>query len=186
LLSLFSPKKLINGSIKPRGTTKVIIEELKLNKSLNITTTEAAIIEAVNTIERLKTRVKSIDKVIPSIDILSYQNELVRLSEGKKSDSPLIGLKNLREKISSERLQRDVLETILPMHGIISSTLHKLKGREFDYVGIVTVYDDKLRNASDSEKDARRLMYMALTRARYDARVLYIESHPCFLLHPYI
>lgn len=186
LVSLFFPKKLTNGSIKPRGTTKIIIEEFKSNKSPDVATAEAAVLEAVNIIKSLKTRVKSIDRAIQDTDIISCQNELIRLLEDKKGNSPLANLKNLREKLSEERLQRDILETILPIRGIVSSTLHKLKGREFDYVGIVTVHDDKLRSSGDSEKDARRLMYMALTRARYDARVLYIGSHPCFLLLPYI
>jgi len=72
------------------------------------------------------------------------------------------------------------------VRGIVSSTLHKLKGREFDYVCIVTWSGDKLRSTNEDESDARRLMYVALTRARYDARILYVGSNPCFLLNPYL
>lgn len=186
IASLFSPKKLLDGSIKPRGTTKIILEEFTSNGLLNISSGADAMIEAVNTIKKLRNDVKSIYKAIPDTELSSCQNEFIRLFESQKCTLPLSDLKTLQERLSSERLQRDVLETVVPVRGIISSTLHKLKGREFDYIGIVTVYNDKLRNANDSEKDARRLMYMALTRARYDARVLYIESNPCFLFIPYM
>jgi DNA helicase-2/ATP-dependent DNA helicase PcrA len=186
IASLFSPKKLLDGSIKPRGTTKIILEEFTSNGLRNISSGADAMIEAVNTIKRLRNNVKSIYKAIHDTELSSCQNEFIRLFESQKCTSPLSDLKTLQERLSSERLQRDVLETVVPVRGIISSTLHKLKGREFDYIGIVTVYNDKLRNANDSEKDARRLMYMALTRARYDARVLYIESNPCFLFIPYM
>ena len=186
LASLFSPKKLIDGSIKPRGATKTILEEFRFSDSINISGGANAVIEAVNTIKRLRGSFKSISNAITEMELCSCQNEFIRLLESQKCVSPLSDLKALQERLSSEKLQRDVLETVIPVRGIISSTLHKLKGREFDYIGVVTVYDDKLRNANDSEKDARRLMYMALTRARYDARVLYLESHPCFLLIPYL
>lgn len=186
LASLFSPKKLIDGSIKPRGATKTILEEFTSNVSLNISSGADALIKAVNTIKRLRESFKFICNAIPEMELYSCQNEFIRMLESQKCVSPLSDLNALQERLSSEKLQRDVLETIVPVRGIISSTLHKLKGREFDYIGVVTVYDDKLRNANDPEKDARRLMYMALTRARYDARVLYLESHPCLLLIPYM
>lgn len=186
LASLFFPKKLIDKSVKARGTTKIIMDEFTTNDPLNITSSNSAILEAVNIINRLRIGVKSIGNKIQESELSTCQSELIRLLSDQKGNSSLCDLNNLQERLSSERLQREVLEVVAPMRGIISSTLHKLKGREFDYICIVTIHNDKLCGDGSPEKDARRLMYVALTRARYDARVLYIGSHPCFLLAPYL
>jgi len=50
-------------------------------------------------------------------------------------------------------------------------TLHKAKGREFDAVAVVRVQEGLIpygnpRSGSDEEDEARRLLYVAITRAR--------------------
>ena len=95
-------------------------------------------------------------------------------------------LEYLKNRLSSLRVRQCVLERVQPTRGLVSSTLHKLKGKEFDYVCIVTVANDTLRSQGETEQDARHLLYVALTRARYDARVLYSRNAPCSLLRPYL
>ena len=184
--SLANPKRLIEGGDNPRDTAKVIIEEVMPKSQSTITSDKEAIDEAIEIINRLRGRVKSISDAISESDLQTFQSEMHQKLENKTVDSVHSDLKMLQDGLVAERLQRDIIEQVKPPHGITSSTLHKLKGREFDYVCIVTRGKDKLRGAKASEKDARRLMYVALTRARYDARILYVESNPIFLLEPYL
>ena len=58
--------------------------------------------------------------------------------------------------------------------------MHKAKGREFDAVAVVRVQDRLVPygypwRGSDEEDEARRLLYVAITRARKVLVVLMVE-----------
>jgi DNA helicase-2/ATP-dependent DNA helicase PcrA len=186
IASLFAPKDLLDGRTQPRATAKHVIELFESVQSPLITTGREAIAQAADATNRLRVCVKAACKVIPENDLQARQAEMLRIIESAPTGSALSVVQYLRDKLAAERLRRDVLERVTPVRGIVSSTLHKLKGREFDYVCVVTRSGDRLRGTNEDESDARRLMYVALTRARYDARILYVGSNPCFLLNSYL
>lgn len=185
--SLFAPKELLDRRIQPRGTAKHVVELFEPVQSSLITTGREAIAQAAEVIDRLRACVRAVCNVISEDDLQARQAEMFRIVEGAPArSSALSAVQYLQDKLVAERLRHDVLERVVPVRGIVSSTLHKLKGREFDYVCVVIRSGDKLRGTNEDESDARRLMYVALTRARYDARILYVGSNPCFLLSPYL
>jgi DNA helicase-2/ATP-dependent DNA helicase PcrA len=186
IASLFAPKELLDGRIQPRGAAKQVVELFEPVQSSLITTGGEAIAQAAEAIDGLRGCVKAVCNVISEDDLQARQAEMFRIVESAPAGSALSALQYLQDKLAAERLRRDVLERVVPVRGIVSSTLHKLKGREFDYVCVVTRGGDKLRGTNEDESDARRLIYVALTRARYDARILYVGSNPCFLLNPYL
>lgn len=186
LAALFTPSKLLSGEIQPKG--KAIAKDvLEAFESISRPTENAkdAVAQAVQAIEKLREK-KAVSDAIDEEDLHNAQSKILQILNNASNKSALIAINTVRNKLSAERVQMGILERIIPARGIISSTLHKLKGREFDYVCIVTQMGDKLMSKSDDETDARKLMYVALTRARYDARILYFQSNPCFLLNPFL
>ncbi len=82
-------------------------------------------------------------------------------------------------------LRERLLESESPGRGRLITTLHKVKGKEFDAVVIIDGpgEGDKLllRNDETQEK-SRRLLNVAITRARHHAVVLTPVYEPCCLL----
>ena len=88
-------------------------------------------------------------------------------------------LSQFKTKLTKERLQRCVMQRVTPIKGRVVATMHKLKGKEFDYIAVLAGPGDTFKSGQDEpEIDARRLLYVSLTRARYDARILYMGSNP--------
>ena len=167
-------------------TAKYVVEAFQSVSPLPIAVGSEAITGAVEAITMLRGSVKAVCNAIAEEDLKARHTEMLRIIGGAPAGSALVEVQYLRDKLVAERLRRDVLERVRPVRGIVSSTLHKLKGREFDYVCVVTHSGEKLHNQRETEADARRLMYVALTRARHDARILYVQSNPCFLVSPYL
>lgn len=184
LLALLSPEKLLSKEIQSKGITKDVLESFEYLPR-PIEDPKEAISQSVLAIERLMER-KAVSNVISLSDLNDAQLKITNILETIPNKPALTAIDLVRTRLSTERIQIDILDKVMPTRGIVSSTLHKLKGREFDYVCVVTQLGDKLRSKDDDEIDARRLMYVALTRARYDARVLYVESNPCFLLNSFL
>ena len=82
-------------------------------------------------------------------------------------------------------LRERLLESEVTGRGCLITTLHKVKGKEFDAVVIVDGPGDGdklvLRNDQAQEK-SRRLLNMAITRARHHAVVMTPVYDPCCLL----
>ena len=145
-----------------------------------------AVRNALAAVRSLANRSRAIADAMPGEELSSSESVIFRaLAECPASPAPL-ALQILKRRLSAARVQQCVLERVQPMRGLVSSTMHKLKGKEFDYVCIVTMAGDPLRSSGESEQDARRLMYVALTRSRYDARVFYMSQKPCSLLEPFL
>lgn len=70
---------------------------------------------------------------------------------------------------------------------VILSTIHSAKGLEFDTVYIVDVYDGSLPHSSkedakeqekiDTYEEERRIFYVAITRAKNELYLLYINEY---------
>lgn len=188
LQSLFNPRDLLCGNLKPVGTAKHVLEVFSPVRELPAAAHVEAMARASAAVRELANRVKAVGGIIKAEYLAEREAELARMLSNMGAQPPLSAIERLREQLSGEKLRRDVIERLLPSRGIVSSTLHKLKGREFDYICIVTRSGDRL-GASDARGDdseARRLLYVALTRPRFDARVLFVESNPCFLVRPYL
>lgn len=72
----------------------------------------------------------------------------------------------LKRRLKSQRIKSCVLDYIVPTKGTIATTMHKLKGKEFDYVLILSMFGETFYSQADeSELDGRRLLYVSLTRA---------------------
>src|SRR5579859_2250136 len=102
--------------------------------------------------------------------------ELLRHAEKRKGD-----LFDLRVLFSSSKptLERKMSEIALDagVGKVVVTTMHKSKGREFDYV-ILPAIDDGMWDlkGSDQKKDSvRRLLYVACTRAK---KITYVLHHP--------
>ena len=185
LAPLFAPEKLLSNRSQLKGTAKHVVELFEPIQA-SAATGHESIDLAVEAVSRLRDCAKSIGRRISEDDLEACRSKMLRIVESQSTQSALSAMQALRAQLSAERLRTDVLERVIPTRGIISSTLHKLKGREFDYVCVVTRSGDTLRSKAEEESDARRLVYVALTRARYDARILYVKSKPCLLLDPYL
>ena len=186
LASLFAPRDLLEERARPRGTAKHIVEQFRMIHPGAAGTGREAILLAAESVKKVAESVSAISKVVSLEDLEACERRMLNGLAGVPGEPAASAVQRLREKLRAEKLRVDVQEWVAPPRGIASSTLHRLKGREFDYVCVVTRAAETLHGRDGDEADARRLMYVALTRARYDAKVLYVGSDPCFLLRPYL
>ncbi|MGA6167997.1 UvrD-helicase domain-containing protein [Amycolatopsis magusensis] len=84
-----------------------------------------------------------------------------------------LDLSALRRLIAEKRLPDDL--TAPPEHRLVISTIHKVKGAEFDRVLIAEPDELDARSDHQDAQDAARLLYVAMTRPRDD---LYRLSRP--------
>lgn len=186
IASLLDPQEIMIDPGRARGTAKVVMRELQDVMLCQSESLSAALQRSYGAVVALRTAVKGIADAIDDENLEAKQATLAQTISSLPKASPSQGVGLLRDRVSAERVRQTVEETVLPPRGIISSTLHKLKGREFDYVCVVATSGDRFMGAQSTEQDARRLLYVALTRARLDARVLYVPTAPPPLLEPYL
>ncbi len=73
---------------------------------------------------------------------------------------------------------------------VILSTIHSSKGREFDVVYMIDLWDGRLpsndlemqrksKDSEDSEQEERRLFYVGMTRAKNKLILLKVKGKPC-------
>lgn len=184
--SLFYPDELLSGSRPLKHSAKTIVETIK-NHSSDTEACTNAIIEAGQIVKDLGDRIKSFGHKLETEKFeVRLQNLLIiapQCSGNNISDK----LTQFKTKLTNERLQRCVMQRVTPIKGRVVATMHKLKGKEFDYVAVLAGPNDTFKSGQDEpEIDARRLLYVSLTRARYDARILYMGSNPPPILVSFI
>ena len=110
--------------------------------------------------------------------LIAWINDLTQGEERRWSTCVIASSKQLRdfaqELVKQKGLNTDIVEAnqsceVIP-DTIYFSTMHRAKGLEFDQV-IVLSRQELLKNDSD---EGRKLLYVALTRARRESRVLFI------------
>lgn len=110
--------------------------------------------------------------------LIAWINDLSQGEERRWSTCVIASSKQLRdfalELVKQKGLNTEVVEAnqsceVIP-DTIYFSTMHRAKGLEFDQV-IVLSRQELLKNDSDG---GRKLLYVALTRARRESRVLFI------------
>jgi len=125
------------------------------------------------------------------INIIKYDlNYLNYLDEfANKSNNNYNALKNklaVLESIASEEssafeflVRLDNLNDYLKKHvnednnNIVLSTIHSAKGLEFDSVNIIDINDNILPQSKDTIEEDRRLLYVALSRARLNLNIMH-------------
>ncbi len=60
-----------------------------------------------------------------------------------------------------------------PTNNIVLSTIHSAKGLEFDNVHIIDINDNTLPQSKDTIEEDRRLLYVALSRARLNLNIMH-------------
>ena len=184
--SLFFPEKLLAGSLPLTHTAKNIVTTLKDYKS-DPNTCSDILIESAILLRDLGAQVKKLKNILESTGLDERLGRMLDLARNCTGVNAYKELCILKSKISNDRQNRCILQRVAPIRGRIVTTMHKLKGKEFDYVAVLAMPDEKFyKQGEESELDGRRLLYVALTRARYDARILYMESAPPPLLVPYL
>jgi len=145
------------------------------------------LIEAGQIIGTLGKRIKLFGKKLETEKFDDRLRNLLALTPQFTGSSISKELSRFRRKLANEKLQRCIIQRVTPIKGLVVATLHKLKGKEFDYVIILAMPGDIFRAGNDEpEIDARRLLYVGLTRARYDARILYMGYNPPPILASFI
>ena len=149
-----------------------------------------------NDAKKLRNLVKSIMNKSASIAvnwvIQAYYSETYDLSVLKmiaKNESSIQSFLN-RMKFLESKMQKDILD---PENKTILSTIHNAKGKEFDSVYLVDVYDGRFpstdhncfngsKDSDDGEQEERRLFYVALTRAKRKLSIFCInELHSSYI-----
>jgi DNA helicase II / ATP-dependent DNA helicase PcrA len=184
--SLFYPDALLSGSRPLKLSAKTIVETLRSYTSESDACTNA-IVEAGQIINDIGDKIRSFGKKLESEKFEDRLQKLLTIApqcSGKNISEELFQFKT---KLKNERLQRCVIQRVTPIKGRVVATMHKLKGKEFDYVAIFAGPGDTFKSRRDEpEIDARRLLYVSLTRARYDARILYMGYNPPPILTSFI
>lgn len=110
--------------------------------------------------------------------LIAWINDLTQGEERRWSTCVIASSKQLRdfaqELVKQKGLNTEIVEAnqsceVIP-DTIYFSTMHRAKGLEFDQV-IVLSRQELLKNDSD---EGRKLLYVALTRARRESRILFI------------
>lgn len=184
--SLFYPDELLSGSRPLRHSAKTIVETIK-NHSSNTVACTNAIIEAGQILKDLGDRIKSFGDKLETEKFEDRLQKLLTIAPQCSGNNISEELAQFKTKLKNERLQRCVMQRVTPIKGHVVATMHKLKGKEFDYVAVLSGPNDAFKSGQDEpDVDARRLLYVSLTRARYDARILYMGSNPPPILAPFI
>jgi len=184
--SLFFPDELLSGSRPPKLTAKTIVDKLKKYISDSDACTNA-IIESGQIIKCLGDKIKPFGQKLETLKFETRLKNMLTIAPQCSGNNISEELSKLKSKITNERLQRCVMQRVTPIKGRVVATMHKLKGKEFDYVAVLAGPHDIFRSSQDElEIDTRRLLYVSLTRARYDARILYMGSKPPPILAPFL
>jgi hypothetical protein len=184
--SLFYPDELLSGSRPLKHSAKTIVETIK-NHSSDTNVCTNAIIEAGQIINALGGKIKSFGKKLETKKFEIRLQYLLTIAPQCSGNNILEELSQFKTKLTNERLQRCVMQRVTPIKGRVVATMHKLKGKEFDYVAVLAGPGDTFKSGQDEPGiDARRLLYVSLTRARYDARILYMGSNPPPILSPFL
>lgn len=129
---------------------------------------------------------KDIWKKIKDLGYIKYRNEKKRkddklyvldriISNCKTTKQFLYRMKELEEVLTSKKVKKN-------NSNILLSTIHSAKGMEFDHVYIIDTYDDIYLNDDSNRapkevlEEARRLFYVAITRAKTSI-VFYRDSN---------
>jgi DNA helicase-2/ATP-dependent DNA helicase PcrA len=184
--SLFFPEKLLSKEIPLKGSANTIVTTIEEYES-DTDTCSDVIRETANLIFELGDKVKSLGNKLEKERVKEKIEHLECVCGSCHGDGAYKQLCLLENKVNNERQQRCILQRVVPIKGRVVATMHKLKGKEFDYVALVTMPGEKFfKEPDETELDARRLLYVGLTRARYDARILYLESNPPPILKPFL
>jgi DNA helicase II / ATP-dependent DNA helicase PcrA len=183
--SLFLPERLLSGERRATGCAKHVMESLKESAHEPKSITDV-LNHSIFILNEMGTRIKSLQGELDSAGFKSRSAKLVGTACQCKDGTIEAQLSQLKNKIRNERLQRCILDTLVPVKGVVATTMHKLKGKEFDYVAVLAMYGDKFYSSDETDLDAKRLLYVSLTRARFDARILYVGSAPPPLIVPYL
>ena len=122
---------------------------------------------------------KDIEKSAKNLRFLKKRTEIHRLLEDLWRDNRkyLGARESFNKAISSQQLQNDFGEE----KGIVLMNMHKSKGKEFDAVILVAdQYQSpfNLKDKSTNYIDSRRLLRVAITRARH--QVHFLIPHQCW------
>ena len=132
-----------------------------------------------NLLKDLGDKIKSFGQKLESENFEDRLQNLLTIAPQCSGNNIWDELTQFKTKLTNGRLQRCVMQRVTPIKGRVVATMHKLKGKEFDYVAVLAGPKDTFKSGQDEpEIDARRLLYVSLTRARYDARILYMGSKP--------
>lgn len=179
--TLFFPEEILSKKIIPKRTAKIVTEAL--TSWTPITSSAVDVIdECLSILAHLSKSIARLANRIQRAEIKDRFGFLLTLAASCDNGNLEEQLTSFKWKLNNMRLQQSVLQRVMPIKGRVVATMHKLKGKEFDYVLLVAMPKDKFYSAGESEIDGRRLVYVGLTRARYDARILYMTSAPPPLL----
>ena len=122
---------------------------------------------------------KDVEKSAKNLRFLKKRTEIHRLLEDlwKDNKSYLGARESFNKAISSQRVQDDFSEE----KGIVLMNMHKSKGKEFD--AVILIADEyqspfNLRDKSTNYINSKRLLRVAITRARY--QVHFLIPHQCW------
>jgi DNA helicase-2/ATP-dependent DNA helicase PcrA len=184
--SLFYPDELLSGTRPLKHSAKTIVETIK-NHSSDTDTCTNAIIETGQIIMTLGDRIRSFGQKLEKEKFKDRLQNLLTIAPQCTGNNISEELSQFKTKLTNERLQRCVMQRVTPIKGRVVTTMHKLKGKEFDYIIVLAGPGDTFKSGQDElEIDARRLLYVSLTRARYDVRILYMGSNPPPILVPFL
>jgi len=186
IASLLEPRLILQDPSSAKATAKVVLtkfQEVMFDRSESLAD---ALTKSSNAIAHLREQIRGINEAVREDLLTARTAELSRIIASLPPGSTVDQTAVLKARVAAERVRQTVMETTLPPRGIVASTLHKLKGREFDYVCIVAKSGDSFSSKGGSELDARRLLYVGLTRARLHATILYVPSDPPQILRPYL
>ncbi|HVN97272.1 MAG TPA: UvrD-helicase domain-containing protein [Syntrophorhabdaceae bacterium] len=174
---LFDPEAILSGELAPKHTAKIVSQTLIGWRQVRSSCFDV-ISESIFLLNQLSTKIAPLANKLRSPETKERFGFLCDLAstcnEGKIEEQ----LGRLKWKLNNIGLHQSVLQRAKPIRGRVVTTTHKLKGKEFDYVMLVAMPKEKFYSAGESEVDGRRLLYVGLTRARYDARILYMASAP--------
>ena len=121
---------------------------------------------------------KDIEKSAKNLRFLKKRTEIHRLLEDLWRDNKnYIGAReSFNKAISSQKIQDDFGEE----KGIVLMNMHKSKGKEFDAVVLIAdkYHTFNLKDNSENYINSKRLLRVAITRARY--RVHFLIPHQCW------
>jgi DNA helicase-2/ATP-dependent DNA helicase PcrA len=98
-----------------------------------------AVQRALHAVSALREKSAAVQDCIPDEDMTSCKTAIDALLLDAKYVAGQAVLTHLRRRLSDSRVHECIVQRAQPMRGRVSSTLHKLKGKEFDYVCVVTL-----------------------------------------------
>jgi superfamily I DNA/RNA helicase len=179
--SLLKPQDLILNPAAAKHSAKKILTPLRALNVVDCNASPVLIRRAAETVSTIAASVAGVSKHLNDEVLFGATQRLLELSVASGGD-----LSSRINEMDTARRKRHVAERIEDFYSekrLVFATMHKLKGREFDYVCIVLPTRE---NREYVDLDERRLIYVALTRARYDAKILYSSSYVPEYIRPFI